>query len=304
MTDDQTHAYRRQNGMRTVLTFILATGFLVACGPGTDGGGRLVVVASVYPLAEAAERVGGDPVLVRDLTPPGVEPHDLELAPDDLAAIVSADLVIYVGSGFQPAVEDAVSQAEGRRIDVLSVVPTLRADGVIDPHVWLDPMRFALVVEAIAGVLGEMDPGHADAYRANAAAYRTELEALDAAYREGLAACSSRILVVSHAAFGYLAQAYGLTQVAISGVSPESEPDPSRLAELRALVETEGVTTIFTEELVSPAVARTLAEEAGVHTAVLSPLEGLTPQELDAGRDYVSVMRRNLRTLEVALGCS
>jgi zinc transport system substrate-binding protein len=291
--------------MRMILSLTLIATLLAAgCRPGAERDGRLSVVASAYPLAEAAERVGGRLVDVRDLTPPGVEPHDLELAPDDLAAIVGADLVVYVGAGFQPAVEDAVGQAEGRALDVLSVVPTLRVGGAIDPHVWLDPERFADVVRALAEALAEMDPAHRATYRQNADAYVGELRAIDEAYRAGLASCRSRLLVVSHAAFGYLARAYGLRQEAITGLSPESEPDPARLAELRDLVRAEGVTTVFTEELVSPAVARALAEEAGVRTAVLSPLEGLTPQEVAAGEDYGSIMRRNLRTLEVALGCS
>lgn len=291
--------------MRMILSIVLALGLLAAgCGSAARRDGRPSVVASAYPLAEAVGRVGGDLVEVRDLTPPGVEPHDLELTPDDLAAIVGADLVVYVGGGFQPAVEDAVGQAEGRALDVLSVVPTLRVDGAVDPHVWLDPERFAAVVRAIAQALARLDPAHRSAYLANAEAYVGQLRAIDEAYRTGLASCRSRLLVVSHAAFGYLADAYGLRQEAITGLSPEAEPDPARLAELRALVRAEGVTTIFTEELVSPAVARALAEEAGVRTAVLSPLEGLTPEELAAGEDYGSIMRRNLRTLEVALGCS
>ncbi len=289
--------------LSTVLAAIVAAAS-PACRSAAEHDGRRLVVASAYPLAEAAERVGGELVQVRDLTPPGLEPHDLELAPDDLAAIVEADLVLYVGAGFQPAVEDAVAQAEGRTLDVLSVVPTIAVGGAVDPHVWLDPSRFAAVVEAVAAALADLDPAHRSAYRANAAAYVAELRGLDEAYRWGLASCRSRLLVVSHAAFGYLAEAYGLRQEAIAGLSPESEPDPSRLAELRALVQAEGVTTVFTEELVSPAVARALAEEAGVRTALLSPLEGLTQREIDAGEDYGSIMRRNLRTLEVALGCS
>lgn len=293
--------------MRMILRLTLALAVLTtapACHPVEEGDGRLRIVASAFPLAEAAERVGGDLVRVRNLTPPGMEPHDLELAPDDLARIVEADLVLYVNAGFQPAVEDAVAQAGGRALAVLSVTRTLTVDGTVDPHVWLDPSRFADVVEAIAGVLTDLDPAHRSDYRANAAAYLGELRRIDQAYRAGLASCRSRVLVVSHAAFGYLADAYGLRQEAITGLSPESEPDPSRLAELRALVRAEGVTTVFTEELVSPAVASALAQEAGVRTALLSPLEGLTPRELEAKEDYGSIMRRNLRTLEVALGCS
>lgn len=293
--------------MRMILKITLALAVVTAvpaCRSVEEGDGRLLVVASAFPLAEAAERVGGDLVRVRNLTPPGMEPHDLELTPDDLARIVEADLVVYVGAGFQPAVEDAVAQARGRSLEVLSVTSTLTVDGAVDPHVWLDPSRFADVVEAVAGALADLDPPHRSDYRANAAAYLGELRRIDETYRARLASCRSRVLVVSHAAFGYLADAYGLRQEAITGLSPESEPDPSRLAELRALVRAEGVTTVFTEELVSPAVANALAREAGVRTAVLSPLEGLTPREVEAGEDYGSIMRRNLRALEVALGCS
>lgn len=291
--------------MRMILRLALAIVTAVpACRPVEEGDGRLRVVASAFPLAEAAERVGGDLVRVRNLIPPGTEPHDLELAPDDLARIVEADLVLYVNAGFQPAVEEAVAQAGGRALEVLSVTRTLTVDGAVDPHVWLDPSRFADVVEAIAGALTDLDPAHRSDYRANAEAYLGELRRIDEAYRTGLASCRSRVLVVSHAAFGYLADAYALRQEAITGLSPESEPDPSRLAELRSLVRAEGVTTVFTEELVSPAVAATLAQEAGVRTALLSPLEGLTPRELETGEDYGSIMRRNLRTLEGALGCS
>ncbi len=278
---------------------------LPACRSNEGGaGGRLDVAAAVYPLAVVAERVGGDLVQVRDLTPPGVEPHDLELAPDDLAALVEADLVLAVGGGFQPAVEDALGQARGRTLEALSVVRPLSSGGEVDPHVWLDPIRLARIADAVASALGELDPAHADAYRANAAGFRAELERLDASYRRGLASCRSRLLVVSHAAFGYLADRYGLEQVAIAGLSPEAEPSPARLAELRDLVRAEGVTTIFTEELVSPAVAETLAREAGVRTAVLSPLEGRTPEEIRAGAGYRSIMMRNLARLEEALGCA
>jgi zinc transport system substrate-binding protein len=260
-------------------------------------------VTTVYPLAEAAAHVGGDLVHVENLVPPGAEPHDLELAPDDLEALLVADVVLFVGEGFQPAIQDAVGEAEGDAVDVLDGVETIRAGGSVDPHVWLDPTRFRAVVETVAATLAERDPTHGDAFRANADRYAAELGALDDEFRDGLASCARRTIVVSHDAFAYLADAYGLVQQPIVGISPESEPNPARLAELEALVRTEGVTTIFTEELVSPEVAEALAQETGVTTAVLNPLEGLTPAQLDAGEDYGSVMRRNLETLRGALGC-
>jgi zinc transport system substrate-binding protein len=284
-----------------------------ACGRGDSSSpdGSVRVVASFYPLAEAAEVVGGDAVVVDNLTPPGVEPHDLELAPDDLELLVTADVVLYLGDGFQPAVEDGVAQASGVVLDALDVVGALRpapeeegSELTADPHVWLDPKRYSKIVGAVADALSGVDPEDAPAFRANAEAYRAELDALSSEFGTGLQTCDSRTIVTNHAAFGYLADAYGLEQIAISGLTPEAEVDPARLAELRTLVQEKGITTIFTEELAPPEMAQTLADEAGVSTAVLNPLEGLTPDEVAAGEDYVSVMRDNLGTLREALGCA
>lgn len=298
----------RRAAIATVLLLLLGS---TACSTGASGDddGRLRVLASFYPLAEAAEAVGGDLVAVDNLTPPGVEPHDLELAPDDLEALVTADVVVYVGGGFQPAVQDGIDQAEGRVVDALdsgSTLPPPEGEGElsVDPHVWLDPERYSQIVDALAESLAAAEPADAETFRSNARTFQAELEALDREYADGLATCDSRTIVTNHAAFGYLADAYGLQQIAISGLSPEAEPDPARLAELATLVEREGITTVFTEELAPPEVAEALAEEAGVRTAVLNPLEGLTSREVEAGQDYVSVMRQNLRTLEAALGCA
>jgi zinc transport system substrate-binding protein len=175
--------------------------------------------------------------------------------------------------------------------------------GGTDPHVWLDPTLMAAIADEVGAALTRADPAGASVYQQNAAAYGAELEALHREFSDGLRDCDRRVIVTAHAAFGYLAARYGLMQEPIAGVSPEAEPDPRRLAELADLVKREGVTTILTEELVSPRVAETLAREAGVKTAVLNPLEGLTPEELTQGEDYASVMRQNLSTLRVALGC-
>jgi len=268
------------------------------------------VVAGFYPLAEVAERVGGDRVEVGNVTPAGVEPHDLEIAPDLVAEIQSADVVLYLGQGFQPAVEAAVGEARGTAIDLLEGIDLLPAveeeeeHGVVDEHIWLDPLLMIEVTDRVAEALKEIDPSNAAAFDANAEAYRAELVALDEAFREGLAECERRTIVVSHAAFQYLTDRYGLRQEAISGLSPEGEPDPARLAELAELVRREGVTVVFTEELVSPDVADTLAGEAGVETEVLSPLEGLTEEQSASGEDYRSVMEENLSKLRTALGCA
>jgi zinc transport system substrate-binding protein len=300
--------------MRTILILALTVGttFPSACN-GQAGGSqddRVSVLASFYPLSFAAEWIGGDCVTVTDLTPPGVEPHDLELTPDAVEAIATADVVLYLGGGFQPAVEDAVGDAQGQVVDVLSAVPTVPSQGEqtkegldVDPHVWLDPGRFADIVTATGNALERARiPASCDISGA-VRDLRSDLADLDSEFRTGLTGCEQDVIVTTHAAFGYLAGAYGLHQEAIAGLAPEVEPSPKRLAELVSLVEREGVTTIFTEELISPDVAETLAAEAGVKTKVLFTIEGLTKEEASAGQDYLSLMRENLDALRAALRC-
>lgn len=237
---------------------------------------------------------------VTDLTPPGVEPHDLELSTDVLESIATADLVIYLGGGFQPALEDGLREASGDVLDVRQGQALLQAgDGTVDPHLWLDPSRYAAMTEAIAeGLRSAGLPDRCD-LDARAAALRDRLSLLDAEFATGLAECDRDLIVTSHAAFGYLAQAYGLRQQAIAGLEPEAQPDARRIAELRELAIRDDVTTIFTEELVAPDVARTLAREVGARTAVLSTVESAP-----AAGDYLAAMRANLRVLRGALGCA
>ncbi|MFN2389748.1 MAG: metal ABC transporter substrate-binding protein [Actinomycetota bacterium] len=284
-----------------------------ACGSGSgaSGAGRLDVVASFYPLAFVAERVGGEHVEVTNLTPPGAEPHDLELTPGQVRALASADLVLFLGAGFQPSVEDALGDVRGETVDVLSGQDDLleppghgddHDDGdepPRDPHVWLDPLRTAAIGRLVAERLGDADPGSAGLYRANAAALEADLRALDSEYRKGLADCERRSLVTSHEAFGYLTAAYRLDQVGIAGIDPEAEPSAARLTEVVRFVRSSGATMIFFEVLVSPAVAQTLARETGAATARLDPIEGPPHRG-----DYLSAMRANLTALRAGLGCS
>ena len=274
---------------------VLISGLLVlgiagaGCGGTDDPASGREVVAAFYPLAFAAERVAPD-ADVRNLTPPGAEPHDIELSPRDVAELRDAERVVYVGGGFMPSLEDAVAGRQNA-VDVLEREPLL-AGG--DPHVWLDPTRFARIVRRVADALGE--PEAADALVAR-------LARLDREFSDGLADCRRREIVTSHAAFGYLADAYDLQQIALTGVSPEAEPSPGKLEELVDRVEREGATTVFFETLVSPELAETVARETGAVTAVLDPLEGLTEEEAARGADYFTVMRENLAVLRRALGC-
>jgi zinc transport system substrate-binding protein len=282
---------------------LLAVLVLSGCrGVGDDDGPT--VVAAFYPLAWAAEEIAGDDVEVVNLTPPGAEPHDIN----------DGELIFYLGQGFMPALEDAVEGRAGA-VDLLEgqslregtdehghggegeTGEALEGDEEElerDPHVWLDPTRLATIARTIAAELGE--PGaEADLV--------AELEQLDEDYRAGLANCKRREIVTSHAAFGYLAARYDLEQIPITGVAPEAEPSARELEEVVDEVREHGATTVFFETLVSPRLAETVAREAGVTSAVLNPLEGLTQEQLDQGEDYFSVMRDNLAALRAALGC-
>jgi len=273
---------------------------------------RIEVAASFYPLAFIAAQVGGQRVAVTNLTPVGAEPHDLELTPKQRDQIEDAHLVIVLGDDFQPAVEKAAAARNGATLEVLDRVRValrrIERDGespVRDPHVWLDPALMRVVVVEVAAALRRVDPAGAQRYAANAAALDAEIAALDVRYREGLTKCARRLLVTAHDAFGYLAEAYGLDHEGVSGISPDDEPNPERLGELADLAERRGVTTIFTESLVSPRIARTVAREAGgLKVDVLNPLEGLTARELARGDNYISVMDRNLAKIRRALGCT
>jgi zinc transport system substrate-binding protein len=275
------------------------------CAGNGDGGaadGTATVVAAFYPVAAAAEAVGGSCVEVTNLTPAGAEPHDLELIPDQVDAIQDADVVFVMGHGFQPAVEDAADQRDGPTVQLLDQLG-IRDTG--DPHVWLDPVEYSKLVDAVTAALVKAEPKCAATFERNASRFTSEIDRVGAEYADGLRACKRRTIVTAHDAFGYLAKRYGLTQAGVAGISPDEEPNAQRIAELADLVEDKGVTTIFTEELVSPRVADALAREAGgVRTETLNPLEGLTDDEIARGSDWASVMRENLAKIKAALGCT
>jgi zinc transport system substrate-binding protein len=313
------------NGLRGVALLLGFAGSLPLAGcavaRGDSSGGStesraLSIVTAAYPFQFVAERVVAENGSVGNLTAPGAEPHDLELTPRQVGSIVRADLVIYL-KGFQPAVDEAVLQSGGNNVlDTTTVVPLEdfggRADehtahehdegsGGLDPHVWLDPTRLAVIAGAVAERLAATDPEHAPDYRTNARRLEAQLTDLDRRFTSGLASCERTEFVTTHAAFGYLAERYGLTEVAVSGLSPDAEASPGRIAEVQQEASAHGITTIFFETLTSPAVAQAIAGDLGLRTDILDPIEGITADS--RGNDYPSVMTANLAALRKANAC-
>ncbi|MGI8523889.1 MAG: metal ABC transporter substrate-binding protein [Nocardioides sp.] len=291
--------------MRRIPALLLAVGLLAGCSaqatPSADG--RVRVAAAFYPLAWVSSQVAPG-AEVTDLTRPGVEPHDIELTFAQTVALARADVVVHE-QGFQAAVDEGVANdAEGTVIDagaVAGLKPFADDPGQIDPHFWQDPLKLAAVGDAVAAALARSDPAHAASYLAHAARLRRELTALDGDYRRGLAYCRLHTIVSSHDAFGYLSR-YGVHVVSIAGLSPDAEPTPAVLSGLHDLIRREGITTVFSERLVSPKIADTLAHDVGVRSRVLDPVEGLSSET--SHDTYLTLMRANLQALEEANRCT
>ncbi|MFD4173143.1 metal ABC transporter substrate-binding protein [Streptomyces anulatus] len=302
-----------------------------------SNGDKLKVTASFYPMQFLTERIGGEHVAVTSLTKPGVEPHDLELTPRQIGSISESDYVLYL-KGIQPAVDDAIKQSGVKNTVDAATLTTLEnhgsevsghdhghegeeehgheeeaheehsegdghnhgEEGGADPHIWLDPVKYAEVAKGVGKSLEKADPDHAADYKKNTDALVAELGELDTAYETGLKNTSTKTFITTHSAFGYLAERYGLTQQGIAGIDPEAEPSPARIQEIHTIAEKEKATTVFFETLASDRTAKTLAKDTGLKTGVLDPLEGITDKS--QGADYIEVMESNLAALQKALG--
>lgn len=285
---------------------------------------KLKVMASFYTMYDFAKKVGGDKVDVKNMVPAGTEPHDWEPAATDIKNLEDADVFIYNGVDMEHWTEEVLDSLDNRS---LKVVEAARGISLIkgedhdedkdhdkddqdkdehdedghDPHVWLNPLNAKAEMENIKNALVEADPKNKAYYTENYDKYAKELDQLDAEYKKELEATKSKNIITAHEAFGYLCSAYGLNQVGIEGLSPDSEPEPSRMNEIIGFAKAQGVKTIFFEELVNPKVAETIAKEIGAKVEVLNPLEGLSEEEEKAGDDYFSVMKANLKKLKAAL---
>ncbi|MCH9731105.1 MAG: metal ABC transporter substrate-binding protein [Actinomycetia bacterium] len=275
-----------------------------------------VIVTSFYPIQWLASELVADKAEVISLTPEGTEPHDLALNASAQKVLAHADVVLYLGADFQPDVERAIGELEPAITSVdLLTAPGVRLLGVdhtdkeahgssTDPHVWLSPIEMIAMADASAEAITSGAPELADQVATNLPDVRAKLQMLDADYRNGLTNCASRVLVTSHAAFGYLADEYGLQQVPISGLNPEHEPDPKTLQATADLARAKDVQTVFFEETLPADLARTVAEEIGARTSLLAALEFDPRGSLGPDEDYVSVMSGNLDRIEDGLGCA
>ncbi|MBI4338114.1 MAG: zinc ABC transporter substrate-binding protein [Chloroflexi bacterium] len=289
----------------------LATGG--CAGRGREGlGERVSVVTTAYPLEFFARQIGGDAVEVRNLVPLGVEPHEWEPSPRDMADIGAGDLFVYNGAGLDPWAERALAAVQSpnlvvveatRGMDLISASEGQAGEATTDPHVWLDPILATQEATAVRDGLIRVAPGQQKVFEENAQRLAQRLGELDQRYREGLAQCGRRTVIASHAFLGYLASRYDFQVIAIAGISTDVEPSPAQLASIAQQARELGQRYIFVEPLVSPALAKTLAREVGAQTIVLNPVEGLTRDDVAAGKDYFSIMAENLEALRLAMEC-
>jgi zinc transport system substrate-binding protein len=307
--------------MRTARQLIAAAAAIVVVFSGlgscssdsaaTAPSGAPVIAAAFYPIEELVRSVGGESVDIFTLVPPGQEAHDYEPTAQQVGKLQSAQVVFYLGDGFQPDVEKAVASLPDsvRKIDLLKSVNLLpvtdalqgtegEVEGEVltggnDPHVWLDPQNMITMAKVVAESL------HTDA-----SSYVTQLQELDQSFTDGLAHCRSHVIVTSHRAFEYLAHRYGLRQIPIAGISPTEEPSAKTLEAVANAASANNVTTIYFETGVPADLAKTVADEIGAKTAVLDPLESLSSDQIDSGATYISVMTEDLATLRAGLGCT
>jgi zinc transport system substrate-binding protein len=277
---------------------------LAGCQGGAPAPGKPVVVATIYPLWDLARQVAGDRAEVVSLVPPGVEPHDWEPSARDVTVGQRTTVFIHSGTGLDAWATRLLAglPARTRVIDASTGLSLLGQGASVDPHVWLDPTLARAQAQAIASGLAQADPAGGPVYLENAAALAARLDALDQAFAAGLRDCARRELVTSHAAFAYLARRYRLTQVPVMGPAPEAEPSPADLAAIVQTARRLKVTHVFSEPLVNPRLAQTLAREIGATTLPLDPIEG-SSREQAAGKGYVELMQSNLANLRVGLGC-
>ena len=292
---------------RIVAAMSLASVAVVLLSGCSDDGSEATtdvkVIAAFYPLAWAARQVGGEAATVEDLTPPGAEAHDIQLTARQRADVQNATLIVLFGKGFQQQLEDAARDSGGRAVDLLESLPLLPSNEEeldADPHVWLDPALMREIVGRVGEALAGTDATNATAYRRRASVVQEQLAGLDASYRQALGACALKTMVTTHEAFGYLAKRYGLTQLGLTGLTPEAEPSAAQLRDVRELARDKKIAAVFVEATdEGRRIGESVARDVGVPALALNTLESDPKPE-----EYLSQMRENLTNLKRGLRCS
>lgn len=284
-----------------------------APAPSTTGNDRdkspVTVVASVYPLAYFAARVGGDYIQVVNMLPPGASPHDWEPKASDIKLLNEARLFVVNGAGFEPWLHQVLEGLDNANLmvvnttDGLDLLPLAGQGPGVDPHVWLDPVLAQHQVEKITEALIEVDQDRAQEYRAQASVLIDELEQLHQAYKV-LASCPGDTVITMHNYLSYPAHRYGFKVIAVLGPAHDTEPTPRELATLVDTIQSLGISYLFDEPPGGSRIAQAIAQETGTSLLLLSPVEGLTEDEESRGMDYLALMQQNLDHLKLALRCS
>lgn len=264
---------------------------------------KMRVATTFYPLYEIAKEIGGDKVSVTNVTPNGVEPHDYEPSASTIADLQNAKVFIYNGATLEPWVDKFLPDFKNTAVKASDGIDIIKSNEGTDPHYWLDPKLAQRSVQTIRDALVAASPTDKDYFMQNATKYSLALSTLDDDIKSGLQTCNSRTVVASHDAFSYFAKRYNLTVESITGLNPEAEPSAAKLAEITKFVRQKGIGYIFYERLVSSKIADTIATETGAKTAAFDPIEGLTNEDQQQGKTYVSIQRENLAALRTALGC-
>jgi len=299
--------------------------FAALQAPHLDSSNTIKIVTSVFPLMEFAQAVCGERGEVSLIVPPGAEIHTWQPRPSDIVKLSSADLFIFIGSNMEPWLQDILRGVQNpnlRTLEASQGISLRERDStgreyareneqehaheheVMDPHIWLDFQNDQVIIDKIAAVLSDMDPSGASVFKKNASVYKEKLRNLDEKFRENLRECTHRVFILGgHAAFGYLARRYGLQQISVYGVSPDSKPTPKKLIEVIELAKKYKIKVIFFETSVSDELARVLAGEVGARTLVLNPGANLTKEQLKLGKTFFDIMEENLENLKDGLNC-
>jgi zinc transport system substrate-binding protein len=278
---------------------------LVGCTAPAQDSGKLKVITTVFPLYEFVKEVGGDRIEITLILPPGVEPHTYDPRPSDIQNLAKANLVVYVGKGMEPWFSRIITGLDRKDLAELEAGSYASlSDRVKDPHFWLDFKNDPVVIDAIATKLASLDPKDEEYFIANAQFYKEKLLKLDSEYRSGLADCSRREFITGgHEAFGYLAERYNLTEIAVYGVSPDSEPTPKKMQELFRVANDHNIKYVFFESLIDPRIADTIAQEIKGGTIVLDPGDNLASAQWQSKTTFISLMESNLVSLKKGLEC-